>query len=126
MGVPAWPSACSSGRGGLPALLPYVSKRAALPLPTHAFADAVHGLAAFGARLVPVQGKLGSGAFGTVYRATWGDRAVAVKLVPLMEDGGAGGVCREALESLKQEVQVGGGWGCSACTAQHAHAHRML
>ena len=57
-------------------------------------------------REIVLQGKLGQGAFGTVYRALWGERRVAVKLVPLLEEDSAT-VCTASLESLKQEVQVG-------------------
>jgi hypothetical protein len=81
------------------------------------------------ARDVVLQGRLGAGAFGTVYAALWlrpppsvvallggsvaagagaGAEAVrvAVKVVPLMMDGGSTYSAR-SLDSLKQEIQVG-------------------
>ncbi len=58
------------------------------------------------ARDVVLERRLGSGAHGTVFAAWWVGRAVAVKVVALLEADG-GGVCAHAVESIRQEVQVG-------------------
>ncbi|KXZ44336.1 hypothetical protein GPECTOR_69g429 [Gonium pectorale] len=57
------------------------------------------------ARDVVLERRIGSGAYGTVYRGRWSGRPVACKVVPLLE-GDSGAVCPKAVESIRQEVQV--------------------
>ncbi|GIL45516.1 hypothetical protein Vafri_2729, partial [Volvox africanus] len=57
------------------------------------------------ARDVVLERRLGSGAYGTVYRGRWAGQPVACKVVPLI-DGDGGTVCPQAMESIRQEVQV--------------------
>ena len=61
-------------------------------------------------RDIQLHGKLGSGSFGTVFRASWRGQQVAVKLVPLMADEER--YCSKSLDALKLEIQVARGWGC--------------
>lgn len=80
--------------------------RAAAPLPFGRHPQAAWVDIDF-ARDVMLERRLGSGAHGTVFAAWWVGRPVAVKVVALLEADG-GGVCAHAVESIRQEVQVGG------------------
>ncbi|GLI64153.1 hypothetical protein VaNZ11_007338, partial [Volvox africanus] len=51
------------------------------------------------ARDVVLERRLGSGAYGTVYRGCWAGQPVACKVVPLI-DGDGGTVCPQAMESI--------------------------